>query len=310
MSTTSNALKLKVVWDGNDDGLIEATNPASPSAHWTSITRANVVVYLLLPLFALAALTIGIRSFHLDLKFSGLFFDSEAGYFSDAEAPLWMALYRFGPLPGVVLGIWATVMLVGSFVIERLRLFREPCMFLALMLALGPGLLVNGILKPSWNRPRPCELTEFGGTQDFLPVLNLRLATEHVSKSFPSGHASIGFYLLAPIFVLSDKSRRWSILFLMLGLSLGFAMGLGRVAQGRHFASDVLWSGAIVYFTGLVLAYVLRPATKAIQARTAASQLDSGEGDVLRLDDFRPAADSETDESETRIPAASDRRAA
>ncbi|WP_321495089.1 hypothetical protein [uncultured Desulfobacter sp.] len=35
-------------------------------------------------------------------------------------------------------------------------------------------------------------------------------------------------------------------------------MGLGRIVQGAHFASDVLWSAGFVYYTGLSLAKALR----------------------------------------------------
>ncbi len=305
MSASTNAVNLNVVWDDGDhegSGSVEATSVAE---HWTSLTRKNAVIYLLLPMLCLAAATVCIRYLNLDLVASRLFFDVEAGSFSNADANPWVFLYTYGPLPGMAIGIGAIAMVVASFWWQRFRLYREPCVFLALMLALGPGLLVNGVLKPSWDRPRPCELTEFGGSEEFLPVLNLHFSGETISKSFPSGHASIGFYLLAPIFVLSNRSRRWSMLFLMLGLSLGFAMGLGRVVQGKHFPSDVLWSGAIVYFTGLILAYVIRPATRFVAAPDSTT-----DPHVFRLDEYRSATDLEPEEAQTPDQAASKRRAA
>ncbi len=85
-------------------------------------------------------------------------------------------------------------------------------------------------------------------------------------------------------------------------------MGLGRVVQGRHFPSDVLWSGAIVYFTGLILAYLLRPATRLVEVpavETAATDVD-----VLRLDEYRPDTDLEDDEGQTPDRASPKRRAA
>jgi lipid A 4'-phosphatase len=35
-------------------------------------------------------------------------------------------------------------------------------------------------------------------------------------------------------------------------------MGLGRMVQGGHFLTDVLWAGAITYLAGLVLYYIFR----------------------------------------------------
>ncbi len=312
MRVSTNASTLKLVWDGpsvNPASLRSSGEVAAP-AHWTTITRTHLLLYLALPMLGLVGLTLCVRCYDLDLRISRLFFDVEAGNFPGLDAARWSALYRYGPVPGLVLGIGAITMLAASFLWQRFRKLREPCAFVALVLVLGPGLLVNGLLKPAWDRPRPCELIEFGGTHEFVPVLNLRVTSEHVSKSFPSGHASIGFYLLAPIFVLTRSSRRWSIAFLVLGLSLGFAMGLGRVAQGRHFPSDVLWSGAIVYFTGLLLAYVMHPATSALPSLASHDGAMTAEPSVLRLDEYRQPVDREIDTSDAADRDASKRRAA
>jgi len=34
-------------------------------------------------------------------------------------------------------------------------------------------------------------------------------------------------------------------------------MGLGRMIQGGHFASDVIWAGGLIYLIGLILYYLL-----------------------------------------------------
>jgi membrane-associated PAP2 superfamily phosphatase len=34
-------------------------------------------------------------------------------------------------------------------------------------------------------------------------------------------------------------------------------IGLGRMAQGGHFATDVIWAGGIVYLSGITLYYLL-----------------------------------------------------
>ena len=43
-------------------------------------------------------------------------------------------------------------------------------LFLFLGLLVGPGLVVNGILKDHWGRARPAEIIEFGGTAHFSPA--------------------------------------------------------------------------------------------------------------------------------------------
>jgi membrane-associated PAP2 superfamily phosphatase len=42
----------------------------------------------------------------------------------------------------------------------------------------------------------------------------------------------------------------------LLGLAYGTVMGIGRMVQGGHFATDVLWAWGLTYLTGLILAYI------------------------------------------------------
>jgi membrane-associated PAP2 superfamily phosphatase len=125
------------------------------------------------------------------------------------------------------------------------------------MLAIGPGLIVNGVFKPYWGRPRPHCTIPFGGDQEFLPVLQKGCDQDYAS--FPCGHASMGFYLMAPAFVFYRRKPWLAMAFLCLGL----VAGITRIVEGSHFASDVLWSGGFVYFTGLALAAVFRLTTDA-----------------------------------------------
>jgi len=107
-------------------------------------------------------------------------------------------------------------------------------------------------MKPHWNRPRPSQVRQFGGRLDFVSVLG-RVSYDR-ARSFPSGHASMGFYLMAPAFAIFRRNRRLAFAFVVLGLAAGGLIGLGRIVQGRHFLSDVIWSAAIVYASGVVLA--------------------------------------------------------
>jgi membrane-associated PAP2 superfamily phosphatase len=157
-------------------------------------------------------------------------------------------------LPALLLGAGALAVSIGSCWIDRLRFWRKAGWFVALSLALGPGLIVNGLLKPSWGRPRPAHIVEFGGTVQYAPVWSPGVAPG--AMSFPSGHASMGFFLIVPAFLLYRKHRLLAVLFFALGLCLGSTVGLARMIQGRHFPSDVLWSAACVYYSALFL-YIL-----------------------------------------------------
>jgi membrane-associated PAP2 superfamily phosphatase len=113
--------------------------------------------------------------------------------------------------------------------------------------------LVNVVYKEHWGRPRPEHVTAFGGDRPFLRVLQPGSEPGH---SFPSGHAAAGFYLIGPAFLIYRRRPRLAAALFVMGLMAGTTIGLGRIIQGRHFASDVLWSAGIVYFTALGLDYL------------------------------------------------------
>ncbi len=122
---------------------------------------------------------------------------------------------------------------------------------LVLSLVLGPGLLVNGILKPVIGRPRPHDTVEFGGAQPFRPIGSIQLLGE--GKAFPSGHVAMGCYFFA-LYILWRKSRpRAARTVLAASLAAGGIIGFQRVAVGAHFVSDAIWSGGICYLVPLCL---------------------------------------------------------
>jgi membrane-associated PAP2 superfamily phosphatase len=120
---------------------------------------------------------------------------------------------------------------------------------------LGPGLLVNVVFKDHWGRPRPVQVTELGGQEQYVPpgyfVVNGN------GRSFPSGHSSIGFAFVAFWFLWRERKPAWARMALAFSVALGAAIGVTRMAAGGHFLSDVMWSAWVVLFTAWLLYYPL-----------------------------------------------------
>ena len=74
---------------------------------------------------------------------------------------------------------------------------------------LGPGLVVNGILKEHWGRARPRDVTQFGGDRRFTPALVIADQCER-NCSFSAGHPSAGFALAALAYASISRRRRWA----------------------------------------------------------------------------------------------------
>lgn len=137
------------------------------------------------------------------------------------------------------------------FAIKKIPSKRKSATYLLLALILGPGILVNIVLKDnSVGRPRPVHIQEFGGTMTWTPVFHYSGECRK-NCSFVSGHAAIGFYWMA--FAWVGRRRAWFIA----GLSMGAIVGFTRVIQGGHFLSDVIFAGWFTYFTYALLAKIM-----------------------------------------------------
>ncbi len=146
--------------------------------------------------------------------------------------------------------------LITYFWRTKQHLKRRASVFLLCALLLGPGIMVNLVLKDnSVGRPRPVHSEPYGGKETFTPVFHYSGACEK-NCSFVSGHAAIGFFTMALFWV--TLRRRW----LLAGLAMGALVGGGRILQGGHYFSDVIFAGWVVYFTCEGLSYFFKPAVK------------------------------------------------
>lgn len=184
----------------------------------------------------------------LDLWAAGLFHSAEHGFFL-ASHPLVLLPYEVFKVGHLVIGLGLIGLLWASWHWRRRaeQVLRARLWFLLLVLLVGPGLLVNAVLKAESGRARPHQVEPFGGPRDFTPVFTPADQCER-NCSFVSGHASMGFWFIALAWVLRD--RRW----LWAGIALGAYVGLGRMAQGGHFFSDVVFAYWVVYAVCVVLA--------------------------------------------------------
>jgi lipid A 4'-phosphatase len=187
----------------------------------------------------------------IDLAASRLFYVEGRG-FAMADWPPVVVLYHLVPwITRAILALVAAAA-IWLFLVERplWRLDRKALIFIFAAIALGPGLLANVVLKDHWGRARPTQIEAFGGTQQFTPAP--LTATQCPSNcSFVSGHAALGFLLVAFAFLWPPGGVRRGIT--IAALVIGAGVGLGRIAQGAHFLSDVVYAGLLVYGATAVL---------------------------------------------------------
>jgi membrane-associated PAP2 superfamily phosphatase len=95
------------------------------------------------------------------------------------------------------------------------------------------------------------------------------VAQAGTGKSFVSGHGASGF-AVALGWLLLRRRRPWLAAGVMIGgLAWGGAVAVARMAVGGHWASDLWWSGVVVWTVGLALWYGLRTDNAAARREAA-----------------------------------------
>jgi membrane-associated PAP2 superfamily phosphatase len=187
----------------------------------------------------------------LDLLAARIFYHPENTFepWFEQNYPLWEFFYRAAPWFTAALLLGSLLVQGRALLVPKWRAFRRDAILVFLVVALGPGLVVNAVFKPYWGRPRPREVIELGGKQQYRPFHSPEIGAS--GKSFPCGHCSIGFSFGVFWWIgLRRRGRPTVYGTVLLGgsLMLGALMGVGRMAAGGHFLSDVVWAGLMVYW--------------------------------------------------------------
>lgn len=223
-----------------------------------ALALAATACLLVLSLFFLAFPAV-------DIAASRLFHDPANG-FALAQNPFLQRLRELGPFLVKLIAVLCVAILLWPFVVAPLsrRLSLRAPVFLLSTLILGPGLLVNAVLKNNWGRPRPNAVDLFGGDAPYVRVWQM---TTHCDTncSFVSGEASSSLWLVTLAFLAPPGWRR-AILAIVLPLAV--MLSANRVAFGGHFLSDTLISWCLTLLVILCVHHLLW-GTKGAEARAA-----------------------------------------
>ncbi len=120
------------------------------------------------------------------------------------------------------------------------------------------NLIFISLIKIIWGRIRFRDLSE--NYSDFTPWYLPNGINGN--QSFPSGHAAMGFMMLALFVFVTDKAIYKRVILKGIILTWGTAVCLSRVIIGAHFSSDILFGSFIMIVTYLLL---INKATKSLQ---------------------------------------------
>lgn len=177
----------------------------------------------------------------IDLAVSRLFWSPESGFALARSRALHLVRHAIwnATVAAALLSLlaWAAWLALGWRARVASRAFGYP----AALLLLGPGLLVNGLLKTHWHRARPADVEAFGGEATFTPPF--QMAGECARNcAFVSGEGAGAVALALAAAGLAPPS--WRLRAALAAVAV-LASGL-RMATGRHFLSDVVFGAFLM----------------------------------------------------------------
>jgi membrane-associated PAP2 superfamily phosphatase len=222
----------------------------------TSAEQQLPRVWIIAPLLLLLAL-LAVESTSIDRDVSLWFFDTGTRSFPLRNDFLFDTVLHHWAKYAVILATGvAGILTLLTWVVPALKPKRKLLLFVVMAMTLAPVAVTS--LKQLTDRPCPWDLVEFGGSMPYTPLFQQRNLPHARGLCFPAGHASTGFALMAFYFAAFRERRyRLARALLFLGMLTGLLLGLGRIAQGAHFVSHVLWAGLVCWLVMLTLHLLL-----------------------------------------------------
>jgi lipid A 4'-phosphatase len=216
------------------------------------MNRTGLIIAL-----AIAVVVGGVSAVYpqLDLDISALFYDPATHKFAGWEKD-WVEHARGAATWLITLLVAPAFLAVAGKLLMPQRpmlIAGRAALFLIVTLALGPGILANGLLKEHSARMRPEDVVQLGGTERFTPWWDPRGPCPE-NCSFIAGEPSGAFWTMAPAALAPPQ---WRALAYAGALAFGASMGTLRIASGAHFFTDVVFAGVLMFlvvwtFHGLI----------------------------------------------------------
>jgi len=214
----------------------------------------RLIVILLLATAAVATV-LQLAGVNIDIGLSGLFYDPATHTFIGNTDPK-LAMLRDNGRIAVYTCIGCALLGLASFLPWRVPGIRpRAAAFLVISLLIGPGLLVNVLMKPYWGRPRPSEITQFAGTLSFVNWWDPTGACD-TNCSFISGEASTAAWMFGPAMLLPAP---WRALAIAGAAAFTAVVSTQRVMAGGHFFTDVLFGALVMILILLLMRRLIDP---------------------------------------------------
>lgn len=218
----------------------------------TPLDRRFWFFHALLPALVLGGAIVLFETSDWDLFLSDPFYDvTRGGWYLKQNWWMEQIIHRAGRDLVAVIGIGSLLAWIISFFRIRLQPWRRACLYLALCIGMGTGLVAIG--KSTINRHTPWSYDRYGGPVPYVRLFNHPVPGFPPGHDFPAGHAAGGFALMGSYFIFYRSKRRLAWAGLATGALVGSVFAIGQQLRGAHFASHNLWTILICWFVALGL---------------------------------------------------------
>jgi membrane-associated PAP2 superfamily phosphatase len=144
-----------------------------------------------------------------------------------------------------------------SYKVWKLAKYRRFCVLICLALIVVPATI--SIIKNISNVYTPNKIRRYGGDNPYVKVFERYppwFKQTRTGKGWPAGHASGGFALMMLYYAFTR--RKFRILGLSIGLTLGWTMGMYQMLKGAHYLSHTIVTMFIAWILIIIIYRVTR----------------------------------------------------
>ena len=194
------------------------------------------------------------ESTNIDLALQDYFYlwDSHQWIIDKKDPVLRLFFYSGIKIFIIIFGASCFLCWLFSFKIHSFAKYRRFCVLMWLALISVP--VTVAVLKNCSNVYTPSQIKRYGGDFPYVKVFERYppgFKQIKKGKGWPAGHASGGFALMMLYYAFIRKKFR--IMGLSIGLTLGWTMGVYQMLKGAHFLSHTVISMSIAWILILII---------------------------------------------------------
>jgi membrane-associated PAP2 superfamily phosphatase len=190
----------------------------------------------------------------LDILIQNFFYNFETKvWLIDKNEPI-LKFFLYDGLK-IALIIFAVAILFSLIFLRKKEFVKEYKKDLLIVLASAIFVpLLVGSLKAITNTPCPCNIVHFNGKYPDIKVFDSYpkdFVQTSKAKCWPAGHASGGFALMALFFLFKTLINQKRAL--IIGLIVGWSMGIYKMLLGDHFLSHSIITMIMAWLIILII---------------------------------------------------------